>query len=89
MNKPELIEAIVNKNEIFTKKEVGDFIDIFEEVVSDTVASGNDINLSGFMKIYSVDVPAKEGNCAGKAYSSPAHKTVRVKVGKTLKDSVK
>lgn len=88
MLKTELINAIYERNDDISKKVIGEVLDNFETVVTDAVVSGDSINLTGFMKIYVADVPAKEGECAGKAYSSPAHKTVKVKVGKGLKDSV-
>ena len=88
MLKAELINAIQEKNTEISKKTIGEVLDSFETVVTETVVSGDSINLTGFMKIYVADVPAKDGECAGKAYSSPAHKTVKVKVGKNLKNSV-
>ena len=88
MLKAELINAIHEKNTEISKKTIGEIIDAFEEVVTDTVVSGDSVTLTGFMKIYVSDAPAKEGECAGKPYSSPAHRTVKAKIGKSLKDSV-
>ena len=87
MLKKEIVDQIATNLDV-SKKSVEDVINEFENVSKTALASGGEINLVGFMKLFVADVPAKEGTCAGKAYSSSAHKTVKVRVGKNLKDSV-
>jgi len=87
MLKKEIVDQIATNLDV-SKKSVEDVINEFENVSKAVLASGGEINLVGFMKLFVTDVPAKEGECAGKAYSSPAHKTVKAKIGSPLKNAV-
>ena len=43
MNKKELVKAVSERFEGSTQKEIGAFLDIFEQVVTETVAKGEDV----------------------------------------------
>lgn len=88
MLKKEIVDQIASNLEV-SKSSVENVINEFENVSKTALASGNEINLIGFMKLFVVDVPAKTGDCAGKPYTTTAHKTVKAKIGKPLKDSIK
>ena len=87
MLKKDVVEKIATNLDV-SKSSVESVIDEFENVTKTVLAGGEDITLTGFMKLSVVDVDAKEGKCVDKSYVTPAHKAVRVKVGKGLKDSV-
>jgi len=63
----------------------------FENVVNDAMASGDEVNLSNFAKFHVVDVAEREhiDLHTKEKYTTPAHKAVKVRLGKGLKESVK
>ena len=90
MNKGELIKEISEKSGI-TAKDMEKTINAFVEVVTESMAKGNDINLIGF-GTFSV---AKRAARIARNFKTkeiinvPASKTVKFKIGKKLKDAVK
>ena len=90
MNKGELIKEISEKSGI-TAKDTEKTINAFVEVVTESMARGNDINLIGF-GTFSV---AKRAARIARNFKTkelinvPASKTVKFKIGKKLKDAVK
>lgn len=89
MNKTELIAAIAEATDI-SKKDTEKVLAALQNVVTNELISGKKVSLTGFMSFEPVDVD--ERKCrnpqTGGMVISPAHKKVRVKVGKTLKDAV-
>lgn len=89
INKANIIEKVAVATG-FPKKNVGIAIQAFEDAVKSSVAAGEEVNLSGFLKLSSKDTPARERiiPANGKKMLCPAHKTVKVKVLKAFKDCV-
>lgn len=50
MNKRQLINAIAETGHFDTKKAAGEFLDQLITIVSDTVASGNEVRIANFGK---------------------------------------
>lgn len=50
MNKKQLVNAIVATGHFETKKAANEFLDEFLTIITDTVASGTDVSISGFGK---------------------------------------
>lgn len=61
MNKTELIKEISAKLETVTQKDVATIIDTFQDVIKDTVTSGEKVTLTGFLNFEKKHVPAKSG----------------------------
>ena len=90
MNKIEFVKAISEEAGL-TIKESGTFVDAFIEVTKRALAKGEGVTLVGFGSFEVAERSARPGRDfkTGKMISVPASKTVKFKVGKTLKDSVK
>lgn len=90
MNKVEFVKAIADEAGL-TVKDSGAFVDAFIEVTKQSLAKGDPIVLVGFGSFDVVERKARPGRDfkTGKMIDVPASKTVKFKVGKTLKDSVK
>jgi DNA-binding protein HU-beta len=93
MNKTELIKAVA---EISGAKqtETGVFFENLIEVIESTVASGEDINITGFGKFSRKEVKGREGVCKiptanGKTWKTEDSYGVSFKAGKEFKDKVK
>jgi len=89
MNKKDLVKALSDKMGI-TKKESGDFIDAFVEVVTETLAKGDDVKLVGFGTFEVSDRKARKGvnPQTRKPIKIPARRVPKFKPGKELKDKV-
>lgn len=89
MNKIEMIDMLATKTEM-NKKDAEKAIKAFEEIVTETLVKGEKIQFTGFMSFETTDVAERECRNPkdGTAVMSPAHKKVKVKIGKALKDAV-
>jgi DNA-binding protein HU-beta len=90
MNKTELVKAIAEKSGS-TLKDAGKFLDSFIEVTMKTLSKEKeDVVLVGFGTFSITKRAARIGRNfqTGKPIIVPAYKSVKFKVGKTLKDSV-
>lgn len=89
MNKTELITALADKANL-TKKQAGDILNAFEEVVSETLATGDKIQLVGFGTFEVKERVARTGRNprTGEEMEIPASKVPSFKAGKALKDAV-
>ncbi len=89
MNKSELVNAIAKRTGQ-PATAVGEMLSAFEGVVTDAVASGDKVQLAGFLTFDKTERAARTGRnpATGEAIQIPAAKVPRVKVGKTLKDAV-
>lgn len=93
MNKTELVTKVAGKLGV-TKKDTAAAIDAFVETVIETVASGEEVNLSGFGKFSAVDVAERTGTIQmgdrkGETYTTPAHRAPKFKFASAFKDAVK
>lgn len=89
INKADIIEKVAVVTEI-SKKNVETVIRAFENAVKDCIVDGEEVNLSGFIKLHVKEVAARERviPATGKKMLCPAHKVVKIKVLKAFKDCV-
>lgn len=93
MVKNELMKRLSEVSKL-SQKDCEKVMKAFEEVTIDALHDGESINMVGFLAIETKDVAEREVLAnprqpeLGKK-TVPAHKGVRVKIGKKLKESVK
>jgi DNA-binding protein HU-beta len=89
MNKAELVTSIAGKTGA-TDKAVGEMLAAFESVVIAEVASGNKVQIPGFVSFERAERAARTGRnpSTGAEMQIPAATVPKVKVGKTFKDAV-
>jgi DNA-binding protein HU-beta len=90
MNKTETIEKLSVVTG-FSKKDSEVFLNGFIKTVTDEMVSGGEVNITGFLKFEIKDTAERQGRnpSTGEDITIPAGKKISVKVGKTLKDSIK
>ena len=89
-NKAELIEKVAGKTNL-TKKEVTATVDALFEVIQETLASGEKVQVIGFGNFEVRERAARKGRNpqTGEEIEIAATKVPAFKAGKGLKDSVK
>jgi DNA-binding protein HU-beta len=89
MNKTELMEAIAERAAV-PKNEAQRYLDAFEEVVSDVLKGGDEIQITGFGKFYVREQKAREGRNpqTGEKMEIPARKVPTFSAGNSLKESI-
>ena len=89
MNKTELIDAVAAKAEI-SKKDSEAAVKAFVDVVSETLAKGDKVQLVGFGTFETTKRAARTGKNpqTGAAIKIPASVAPKFKAGKALKDLV-
>lgn len=89
MNKHDFVKAIAEKVD-FTQKDVKAVVDGYEAVVTEALAAGDDIKLTGFGTYTTTERSARVGRnpSTGEAIDIPASRGVKFKAGKTLKAAV-
>ena len=90
MNKNDLIIEVTNRVEA-NKKVTTDIINATIETIKDTLANGEEIKLTGFVNFEIKDVPEREARNikTGEPVIVPAHKTVKAKLARSIKDCLK
>ncbi|MCD5382632.1 HU family DNA-binding protein [Candidatus Gracilibacteria bacterium] len=90
MTKTELIAAIAEKANI-TKKDAGEAVNAFVEVVTSELASGGKIALTGFGTFEVAEMAARNGvnPKTGEKIKIAAMKRPKFKSGKTFKDAIR
>ncbi len=90
MNKTEFVRAVAEESGL-SIKDAGVALDAFMEVTKKVLVSGEGVNLIGFGSFEVAERSARPGRDfkTGKMINVPASRTVKFKVGKTLKDAVK
>lgn len=90
MNKTDLIAAVAERTEL-TKKDAGNAVNAVFDLISETLASGDSVQLIGFGNFEVRDRAARKGRNpqTGEEIDIPASKTPAFKPGKQLKESVK
>ncbi|HHY21990.1 MAG TPA: HU family DNA-binding protein [Bacilli bacterium] len=90
MNKTDLIAAVSERTEL-TKKDAGNAVNAVFELISETLASGDSVQLIGFGNFEVRDRAARKGRNpqTGEEINIPASKTPAFKPGKQLKEAVK
>lgn len=89
MNKTELVAAVAEKADV-SKKDAEAVINGFTEVVAETVASGDAVQMIGFGTFSLKERAARKGRNpqTGKEIDIAASRSVGFKVGKKLKDAL-
>lgn len=89
MNKNDLVKAIAEETNQ-TATAVSEMLGAFEAVVTKAVASGEKVQLPGFLTFDKADRAARTGRnpATGAEIRIPASTVPRVKAGKTFKDAV-
>ncbi|WGL99943.1 HU family DNA-binding protein (plasmid) [Arsenophonus sp. aPb] len=90
MNKTELINKVAEKTHL-KKKESEEAINAFVSIVTETLKSGNDLQLIGFGRFQVKQRAAKKGRNpkTGEVIQIEAAKIPIFKAGKELKEAVK
>lgn len=90
MTKTELVKAIAEKSGK-TVKDADTFLNAFIDTVSENLKKGVDVSIIGFGTFSVAERAARQARNfqTGKMMNVPASKTVRFKVGKTLKECVR
>ncbi len=90
MNKTEFVRAMAEEAGL-SIKDAGGALDAFMEVTKRLLVSGESVNLIGFGSFEVAERSARPGRDfkTGKMINVPASRTVKFKVGKTLKVAVK
>jgi DNA-binding protein HU-beta len=90
MNKSELIDAIAENTNI-SKKDVGSVIDAMQDVISNALANGDKVALTGFGTFQTSDRKARTGinPATGEKIQIAACTVPKFVCGKTLKEKVK
>lgn len=89
-NKADLIEGVVSKTEL-TKKDATAAVEALFDVVTETLADGERVQVIGFGSFEVRDRAARKGRNpqTGEEIEIPATKVPAFKAGKGLKDAVK
>lgn len=90
MNKTELITIVAEKAEV-TKKDAEVVVEALLNTITDTLATGEKVVITGFGTFEVRNRVARSGRDprSGATISIPAQKTPAFKAGKGLKDAVK
>ena len=90
MNKTELVKAISEKSGS-TQKDAENFLNAFIESVTESMKKGEDVAIIGFGTFSVAERAARTARNfrTNELIDVPASKTVKFKIGKVLKDSVK
>lgn len=90
MTKLDLVKAIAEKAGT-TNKDADTFLNAFIDVVSENLEKGLDVSIIGFGTFSVAERSARKARNfqTGELVDVAASKTVKFKVGKTLKDAVK
>lgn len=89
MNKTELITAVAERLGV-TKKDTGAAIEAIVEVITESLANGDEVNIAGFGKFSVVERPEREGRNpqSGETITIAASKAPKFKASSTLKNIV-
>ena len=89
MKKTELIETIAEKADV-PKSQTQKYFEAFEEVVTDTLKGGDEVQVTGFGKFYVREQKAREGRNpqTGEKMRIPAQKVPTFSAGNSLKDAI-
>jgi DNA-binding protein HU-beta len=89
LKKKELIEAIAEKADV-PKSQAQKVFDAFEEVVTDSLKGGDEVQITGFRKFYVREQKARDGRNpqTGEKMRIPAQRVHTFTAGNSLKESV-
>lgn len=90
MNKTELVNAVAEKTEL-SKKDAGQAVDAVFETITETLQTGEKVQLIGFGNFEVRERSARKGRNpqTGEPIDIPASNVPAFKAGKALRDAVK
>ena len=90
MNKAELINAVVAKSGLLSKKDVEEAIAVTLEVITEALKNGEEVSLVGFGKFVAKERAAHMGRnpATNEEIEIPACKVPSFTAGKALKDAI-
>ena len=88
MNKTQLVDAVAEK--LGSKKAAGEAVDALVATISDTVAKGEKVAITGFGTFESAERPARDGfnHLTKTPFSVPATTVPKFRAGDTFKAAV-
>lgn len=93
MNRKELVSSVMDKLMLsgLTKKKVVDSVSAFLDTIHESIGLGEDVKLKGFGTFYILNRLEREGKDfkTGGKIIIPAHKRVKFKVCKKIKEDIK
>ena len=89
MNRSQLLNELAEVNE-WTRKEADAFLTSFTDLITATVATGEDVAISGFAKFRRIDRPARMARnpATGEQVKVAAKRVARITPLKAFKDAV-
>ncbi len=90
MNRSQLLNALVERNEGMTRRQADAILASLVDTITETVAGGEDVGISGFAKFRRVDRPARMGRnpATGEAIRIKAKRQAKITPLKAFKDAV-
>ena len=89
MNRSQLLNKFAEENDI-TRKQADEYVTSFVDIVTASVASGEDVAISGFAKFRRIDRPARlaRNPATGETVRVKAKRVARITPLKNFKDAV-
>ena len=89
MNKSEVVSLVAERTKM-SKVATANVLDVLLDVVTEQLAAGNDVSLTGYLILKVADkAPTKGRNPKdGSVINIPAKRKVSAKIGKTMKEQV-
>jgi DNA-binding protein HU-beta len=92
MNKAELIATLAERIEGISKKQAEEFVELFVQLVTDTLKNGGEVNIAGFGAFMAKTRAPRMGvnpQSPTEKIQIPAVTVPKFKAGKGLKDALK
>jgi DNA-binding protein HU-beta len=89
VNRSQLLNELAERNEM-TRREADEILTSLVEIITGSVASGEDVAISGFAKFRRIDRPARMARnpATGETVKVPAKRVARITPLKNFKDAV-
>jgi DNA-binding protein HU-beta len=89
VNRSQLLNALAEANE-WSRREADEFLTSFTDLITSTVATGEDVAISGFAKFRRIDRPARMARnpATGEQVRVAAKRVARITPLKAFKDAV-
>jgi DNA-binding protein HU-beta len=89
MNRSQLLNELAGRHEV-SRREADEWLTSFTDLITATVASGQDVAISGFAKIRRIDRPARMARnpATGEMVKVKAKRVARITPLKAFKDAV-
>jgi DNA-binding protein HU-beta len=89
VNRSQLLNELADRNEV-SRREADEWLTSFTELITATVATGEDVAISGFCKFRRIDRPARMARnpATGETVKVAAKRVARITPLKAFKDAV-